>query len=44
MYFSVAQRKLLQPNNLPDLDTLEQTLLAFGRRYKQIAQLFEWKF
>ena len=44
IYFSVAQRKVLTPNNFPDLDTLEQTLLAFGRRYEQIAQPFEWKF
>src|ERR671914_815668 len=43
IYFSVAQRKALQPNNFPDLDTLEQTLLAFGRHYEQIAQPFEWK-
>jgi hypothetical protein len=44
IYFSVAQRKVLQPNNFPDLDTLEQTLLAFGRHYEQIAQPFKWKF
>jgi hypothetical protein len=44
IYFSVAQRKVLQPNNFTDLDTLERTLLAFGRHYEQIAQPFEWKF
>ena len=44
IYFSVAQRKILTPNDFPDLDTLEQTLLAFGRRYEQIATPFEWKF
>ena len=44
IYFSVTQRKVLQPNNFPDLDTLERTLLAFGRHYEQIAQPFEWKF
>ena len=44
IYFSVAQRKVLTPNDFPDLDTLEQQLLAFGRRYEQIAQPFEWKF
>ena len=38
------QRKALQPNNFTDLDTLEQHLLNFGRRYQQIAQPFEWKF
>ena len=44
IYFSVAQRKVLTPNDFPDLDTLEQQLLAFGRRYEQIATPFEWKF
>jgi DDE superfamily endonuclease len=44
IYFSIAQRKVLQPNNFADLDTLEQTLLAFGRHYEQIARPFEWKF
>ena len=44
IYFSVAQRKVLTPNNFPDLDTLERTLLAFGRHYEQIATPFEWKF
>ena len=44
IYFSITQRKVLQPNNFADLDTLEQTLLAFGRHYEQIAQPFEWKF
>ena len=44
IYFSIAQRKVLQPNNFTDLDTLERTLLAFGRRYEQIAKPFQWKF
>jgi hypothetical protein len=44
IYFSIVQRKALQPNNFADLDTLERTLLAFGRRYEQIATPFEWKF
>jgi hypothetical protein len=44
IYFSVAQRKVLAPTNFSDLDTLEQTLLAFGRHYEQIAKPFEWKF
>jgi hypothetical protein len=37
IYLSVVQRKVLTPNDFPDLDTLEQRLLAFGRRYEQIA-------
>jgi hypothetical protein len=44
IYFSVAQRKVLQPNDFVDLDALEQRLLAFGRHYEQIATPFEWKF
>jgi hypothetical protein len=44
IYFSVVQRKVLTPNDFADLDTLEAHLLAFGRRYEQIAQPFEWKF
>ena len=44
IYFSVVQRKVLTPNDFPDLDTLEQQLLAFGRRYEQIAPPFQWKF
>jgi len=43
IYFSVAQRKVLTPNDFPDLATLEQQLLAFGRRYEQIAAPFQWK-
>ena len=44
IYFSIVQRKVLTPNDFTNLDTLEQQLLAFGRRYEQIAQPFEWKF
>jgi hypothetical protein len=44
IYFSIVQRKVLQPNDFADLDTVEQALLGFGRRYEQIAKPFEWKF
>ncbi|MCA1701685.1 MAG: transposase [Actinobacteria bacterium] len=44
IYFSVVQRKVLQPNDFDDLGVLERRLLAFGRRYEQIATPFEWKF
>jgi hypothetical protein len=44
IYFSIVQRKVVQPNDFSDLDELEQRLLAFGRRYEQIATPFEWKF
>jgi hypothetical protein len=44
IYLSVVQRKVLTPNDFEDLDTLEAQLLAFGRRYEQIAAPFQWKF
>jgi hypothetical protein len=44
IYFSIVQRKVLTPNDFHDLDTLERHLLAFGRRYEQIAAPFQWKF
>jgi hypothetical protein len=44
IYFSIVQRKALTPNDFADLDQLEQHLLAFGRRYEQIAAPFQWKF
>lgn len=44
IYFSIVQRKVLTPNDFPDLDTLQQQLLTFGRRYEQIAAPFQWKF
>jgi len=44
IYFSIVQRKALQPNNFHDLDELEHHLLGFGQRYEQIAQPFQWKF
>ena len=44
IYFSILQRKALQPNDFHDLDQLEQHLRDFGRRYQQIARPFEWKF
>ena len=44
IYFSILQRKALQPNDFADLTQLEQHILAFERRYEQAAQPFEWKF
>jgi hypothetical protein len=44
IYLSIVQRKVLTPNDFPDLDTLQQQLLTFGRRYEQIAAPFQWKF
>jgi len=44
IYFSIVQRKVLTPNDFADLDKLHERLLAFGRRYEQIAIPFQWKF
>jgi hypothetical protein len=44
IYFSIVQRKVVTPNDFPDLNALAQHLLAFGRRYEQIAAPFRWKF
>ena len=44
IYFSVVQRKVLTPNDFPDLATLEQRLLDFQSHYGEIAKPFKWKF
>lgn len=44
LYFSIVQRKALTPNDLGSLEELAERLLAFGRRYRQIARPFEWTF
>ncbi len=43
-YFSILQRKLVTPNDFDHLAVPEAHLLAFGRRYEQIAAPFQWKF
>jgi hypothetical protein len=44
VYFSVVQRKLLMPNEFPNLKSLEEALLQFQRYYETIAKPFEWNF
>lgn len=44
IYFSVIQRKVLTPNDFPDLAAVEARLLAFQDHYAQIASPFQWKF
>jgi hypothetical protein len=44
LYFSIVQRKALTPNDLGSLAELAERLLAFGRRYREIAEPFEWTF
>ncbi len=44
LYFSIVQRKALTPNDFDSLEELAERLLAFGRRYCEIARPFEWTF
>jgi hypothetical protein len=44
IYFSVVQRKVLMPNDYPDLLTLRRALMEFQSYYESVARPFEWKF
>jgi hypothetical protein len=44
IYFSIVQRKVLTPNDFPDLDHVRQRLAAFERLYNEIAEPFAWNF
>ncbi len=44
LYFSIVQRKALTPNDFGSLEDLAERLIAFGRRYREIASPFEWAF
>src|SRR5712691_4360899 len=44
IYFSVLQRKVLTPNDLPSLHALARRILDFQRHYQSIARPFEWRF
>ena len=44
LYFSVVQRKVLEPSQWRSLAELEAALVAFGDRYSTIATPFEWRF
>jgi len=44
IYFSIVQRKLLNPNDFTDLGEVAHRLLAFQRRYEQTAVPFDWRF
>lgn len=44
LYFSIVQRKVLQPNDFASLAQVESTLLAFGERYTAVATPFGWRF
>jgi DDE superfamily endonuclease len=44
IYFSVVQRKLLTPDDFPDLEVLANRLTAFEARYNIAARPFDWRF
>lgn len=44
IYFSVIQRKVVNPNDFTSLDQIPDRLAAFETRYNAIARPFNWKF
>jgi hypothetical protein len=44
IYFSIVQRKVLSPNDMPSLDALAERLLEFQYYWEATAKPFEWKF
>ena len=44
LYFSIVQRKVLTPNDFPDLAAVERRLLAFEGLYNDTAVPFHWRF
>jgi hypothetical protein len=44
IYFSIVQRKLLQPNNFPDLAAVAKRLNEFEHHYNEVARPFDWRF
>ena len=44
IYYSIVQRKLLEPNDFTDLTELARALNAFEQHWNQIAEPFDWRF
>ena len=44
VYVSILQRKVLTPNDFPDLAAVEERLTAFAARYNDTAVPFDWRF
>ncbi|MEV0472841.1 IS630 family transposase [Streptomyces prunicolor] len=44
IFFSIVQRKVVQPNDFTDLTHVRDRLRAFEDRYNTTAQPFQWKF
>jgi hypothetical protein len=44
IYFSIVQRKVLEPNDFDSLAEVARTLNQFERRWNEVAEPFEWNF
>ena len=44
IYFSVVQRKVVNPNDFADTDEIAHRLAAFENRYNAVAEPFDWTF
>jgi len=44
IYFAIVQKKVLTPNDFPNLNAVKERLLNFQIRYQQVAHPFSWKF
>ena len=44
IYFSILQRKAINPNDFADLDALAERVLAFQERYNTQAAPFDWTY
>lgn len=44
IYFSIIERKVLTPNDFPNLEAIADRLEKFERHYEAIAKPFECKF
>jgi transposase len=44
IFFSIVQRKIVKPQNFPNLEVLAQRLLAFQDRYNLSAEAFRWRY
>ena len=44
IYFSIIQRKVLTPNDFPNLDAVAERILDFQYYWESTAKPFEWKF
>ncbi|MDQ6946482.1 MAG: transposase [Actinomycetota bacterium] len=44
IYFSIVQRKVVNPNDFTDLDQIVARLAAFETRYNAVADPFDWTF